>query len=113
MVCGPIEPTILQLELWAVLDNGASEAIIMYEANDIWIQHGKDKQVNTCQRMIRLCRVGMLLDYTNSLIQLILIAHNCLMSFHLQMLCISGIHLSQSRYMQPNRGLISANIALI
>jgi hypothetical protein len=40
---GPIEPTKLQLESWAVIaavsDNGASEAFNMYEANDIWVQH--------------------------------------------------------------------------
>ncbi len=35
----PIEPTVTQLESWAVSDNGASEAF-MYEANDIWMQHG-------------------------------------------------------------------------
>ncbi len=43
-VCGPIETTVLQLESWAVSDNGASEAFTMYEANDIWIQHGKDQR---------------------------------------------------------------------
>jgi hypothetical protein len=48
IVCGPIEPTVLQLELWAVSDNGALEAFNMYEANDIWIQHGKDQRVNIC-----------------------------------------------------------------
>ena len=42
IVRGPIEPTVTvtQLELWAVSDNGASEAFNMYEANDIWMQHG-------------------------------------------------------------------------
>ncbi len=30
IVCGPIEPTVPQLELWAVSDNGASEAFNMY-----------------------------------------------------------------------------------
>ncbi len=63
IVCGPIEPTVPQLESWAVSDNGSSEAFNMYEANDIWIQHGKDQQVNTCRGMIWLCRVGMFLDY--------------------------------------------------
>jgi hypothetical protein len=29
-----IKPTVPQLELWAVSDNGASEAFNMYEAND-------------------------------------------------------------------------------
>jgi hypothetical protein len=48
IVRGPIEPTILQLESWAVSDNGASEAFNMYEANDIWTQHGIDLRVNTC-----------------------------------------------------------------
>jgi hypothetical protein len=48
IVRGPIEPTVPQLELWAVSDNGASEAFHMYEANDIWIQHGIDPRVNTC-----------------------------------------------------------------
>jgi hypothetical protein len=60
---GPIEPTVPQLESWAVSDNGASEAFNMYEANDIWIQHGIDQLVNTCRRMIWFRRVGMLLDY--------------------------------------------------
>jgi hypothetical protein len=45
IVCGPIEPTKPKLESWAVSDNGVSEAINMYEANDIWIQHGKDSLV--------------------------------------------------------------------
>ncbi len=48
MVCGPIELTSSLLESWAVSDNGASEAFNMYEANGIWIQHGKDPRVNTC-----------------------------------------------------------------
>ncbi len=60
---GPIEPTITQLESWAVSDNGASEALNMYEANDIWMQHGSDPRVNTCLRMIWLHRVGMFLCY--------------------------------------------------
>jgi hypothetical protein len=38
----PIEPTVKQLELWAVSDNGASDAFNMYEANDIWMQHRSD-----------------------------------------------------------------------
>ncbi len=66
IVCGPNEPTAPQVESWAVSDNGASEAFYMYEANDIWIQHGKDlgtPQVNTCRRMIWLCRLGMFLDH--------------------------------------------------
>jgi hypothetical protein len=50
---GPIEPTVPQLESWAVSDHGASKALDMYEANDIWIQHGIDPLVNTCRRMIR------------------------------------------------------------
>jgi hypothetical protein len=49
IVRGPIEPTVPQLESWAVADNGASDAFNMYEANDIWVQHGLDQQVNTCQ----------------------------------------------------------------
>ncbi len=57
IVRGPIEPTIPQLESWAVSDNGASEAFNMYEANDIWTQHGIDQRVNTCRRMIWLRRV--------------------------------------------------------
>jgi hypothetical protein len=48
IVRGPIEPTILHLEWWAVSDNGASEALNMYDANDIWMQHGIDQRVNTC-----------------------------------------------------------------
>jgi hypothetical protein len=45
---GPIiEPTVPQLESLAVSDNGASEAFKIYEANDIWIQHGIDPQVNS------------------------------------------------------------------
>ncbi len=59
IVCGPIEPTVT----WAVVDNGASEAFNMYEANDNWMQHGSDPRVNTCRRMIQLRRVGMFLDY--------------------------------------------------
>ncbi len=49
IVRGPIEPTEPQLELWAVSDNGASEAFNMYEANDIWKQHGSDQRGNTCR----------------------------------------------------------------
>ncbi len=45
IVRGPFEPTLPQLESWAVSDNGASEAFNMYEANDIWIQHGQDPRV--------------------------------------------------------------------
>jgi hypothetical protein len=52
IVRGPIEPTVTQLESWAVSDNGASEAFNMYEANDIWIQHGSVPRVKTCRRMI-------------------------------------------------------------
>ena len=63
IVCGPIEPTVTQLESWAVSDNGASDAFNMYEANDIWMQHGSDPRVKTCRRMIWLRRVGMFLDY--------------------------------------------------
>jgi hypothetical protein len=63
IVRGPIEPTVTQLESWAVSDNSASEAFNMYEANDIWMQHGSDPRVNTCQRMIWLRRVGIFLDY--------------------------------------------------
>jgi hypothetical protein len=63
IVRGPMEPTVTQLEAWAVSDNGASEAFNMYEANDIWMQHGSDPRVNTCRRMIWLRRVGMFLDY--------------------------------------------------
>ncbi len=48
IVRGPIKPTVPQLELWAASDNDASEAFNMYEANEIWIQHGKDPRVNTC-----------------------------------------------------------------
>jgi hypothetical protein len=62
-VCGLIEPTIPHLESWAVSDNGPSEAFNMYEANDIWTEHGIDPQVNTCRRMIWLRRVEMFLDY--------------------------------------------------
>ena len=63
IVRGPIEPTVTQLESWAVSDNGASEAFNIYEANDIWMQHGSDPRVSTCRRMIWLRRVGMFLDY--------------------------------------------------
>jgi hypothetical protein len=49
---GPIEPTVPQLESWAVPDNGTSEAFNMHEANDIWTQHGRNPRVNTCRRMI-------------------------------------------------------------
>jgi hypothetical protein len=58
-----VQPTVPQLESWAVSDNGASEAFNMYEANDIWMQHGLDLCVNTCRRMIWLRRVEMFLDY--------------------------------------------------
>ncbi len=47
IVRGPIEPTVPQWELWAVSDNVTSEAFTMYEANDIWTQHGLDPRVNT------------------------------------------------------------------
>ncbi len=60
---GPIEPTVPQLELWAVSDNGASEAFNMYEANNNWKQHGSDSRVNICRRMIWLCRVRIFFDY--------------------------------------------------
>jgi hypothetical protein len=46
-----------------VTDNGASVASNMYEASDIWAQHGQDPRVNTCRRMIWLSRVGFFLDY--------------------------------------------------
>ncbi len=92
--------------------NGTSEDFHMYEANDIRIQHRKDPQVNSCRRMIWLRRVGMFFDY-KSLIQRILIALDCLMFFHLQMLCRLSILLSQSQSMLPNRILINANIALV
>ncbi len=58
-----LRSTVPQLESCAVSDNGASEAFNIYEANDIWIQHGVDLRVSTCRRMIWLCRVGMFLDY--------------------------------------------------
>jgi hypothetical protein len=35
----------------------------MYEANDLWMQHGIDPRVNTCRRMFWLRRVRMFLDY--------------------------------------------------
>jgi hypothetical protein len=63
IVRGPIEPTVTQLESWAVSDGGASNAINLYEANDIWMQHGSDPRLKTCRRMIWLRRVGMFLDY--------------------------------------------------
>ena len=63
IVRGPIEPTVTQLESWAVSDNGASEAFNMYEANDIWMQQGSGPRVKTCRRMIWLRRVGMFPDY--------------------------------------------------
>ncbi len=49
VVRGPIESTVPQLEQWAVADNGASDSFNMYEANDIWAQHGQDPRVNTCR----------------------------------------------------------------
>jgi hypothetical protein len=63
IVCGPIEPTVPQLESWAVSDNGALGAFNMYEANDIWTQRRIVPRVNTCRRMIWFCRAGMFLDY--------------------------------------------------
>ncbi len=42
-VPGPIEPTVPQLESWAVSDNGVSEAFNMYEANDIGYSTGKTR----------------------------------------------------------------------
>ncbi len=96
IVRGPIEPTVPQLESWAVSDNGASEAFNMYEANDIWMQHGLDPRVNTCRRMIWF-------STTKSLTQRILNALNRLMIFLLQMLCMSSIHFHQSLYMLPSR----------
>ena len=62
IVCGPIEPTVPQLESWAVSDNGASEAFNMYEANDIWTALDRPAS-EYCRRMIWLRRVGMFLDY--------------------------------------------------
>jgi hypothetical protein len=38
IVCGPIEPTVLQLESWVVVDSGASDSFSMYEANEFWYQ---------------------------------------------------------------------------
>ncbi len=35
----------------------------MYEANDIWMQHGIFPRVHTCRRMIWLRRVRIYLDY--------------------------------------------------
>ncbi len=69
IVRGPIEPTVTQLESWAVSDNGTSEAFNMYKANDIWMQHGTDPQVNTCRRMIWLRRVGMISLLQNCLLR--------------------------------------------
>ncbi len=46
-----------------MVDNGASDAFNMYEAKDIWAQHGQDPQFNTCRRMIWLHRVRLFLDY--------------------------------------------------
>ncbi len=63
IVLRPIEPTIPQLESWDVPDNGTSEAFNMYEANDIWVQHGLDQRVNTCIRMFCLQKVGLFLEY--------------------------------------------------
>ncbi len=63
IVCASIEPTVPQLESWVVSDNGASDAINLYAANDIWVQHWLDPRVNTCLRMIWLRRVGMFLGY--------------------------------------------------
>ncbi len=45
IVRGPIEPTVPQLESWAVSDNGASEAFNLCEANDIWVRHGLDREL--------------------------------------------------------------------
>jgi hypothetical protein len=49
-VCGPIEPAVPQLESWDVSDNhdGALDAINLYEANNIWVQHGLDQPGITC-----------------------------------------------------------------
>ncbi len=63
---GPIEPTIPQLESWAVSDNGASKSFNMYEAKGIGIQHWQDPRVSTCRRMILLCRVRKFRDYTSA-----------------------------------------------
>jgi hypothetical protein len=54
----------------------------MYEANDIWTQHGKNPRVNTCLRMIWLRRVGMFLDckFAYSMDS---DCTDCLMFFHL------------------------------
>jgi hypothetical protein len=102
IVRGPIEPAVPQLESWAVSDNGASEAFNMYEANDIWTQHGIDPRVNICRRIIWLRRVAMFLDNK--------IAYSkdseCTESldvFLLQVLCMSSILSHQSRNMQPSR----------
>jgi hypothetical protein len=63
IVRGPIEPTVTQLETWAVSDGGASNTVCLYQAKDIWMQHGLDPPVMTCRRMIWLRRVGIFIDY--------------------------------------------------
>ncbi len=45
------------------MDNGASDAFNMYEANDVWVQHWLDPRDNPFRRMIWLRRVGIFLDY--------------------------------------------------
>jgi hypothetical protein len=45
IVRGPIEPTVPQLESWAVSDNGASEAFNMYVANEILMQQGQTREL--------------------------------------------------------------------
>jgi hypothetical protein len=65
VVRGPIEPTVPQLESWAVSDNGASEDFNLNEVNNIWFQHRQDLRVSNviCRRMVWLRIVGMFLDY--------------------------------------------------
>ncbi len=108
IVRGPIEPTVPQMESWAVADNGASDAFNTYEANDIWVQHGLDPLANTCRRIIWLRRVGIF-STTKSLIRRILNVLSCLVGFQLQTLCIPDILSIQLSYMQPKGRSMNTN----
>ncbi len=100
IVRGRIEPTVPQSESWAVSDNGASEAFNLYEAHNIWMQHGIDPRVNTCRRMIWRRRVGPQSEYFSTTKIAFSKDSECTESLdvfllRLQMLCMSSIHFHQ------------------
>jgi hypothetical protein len=100
IVRGQIEPILPRLESWAVAANGASDACTMYEANDIWVQHGLHPRVKLAYGLFGYA-VSEFFSTTKSLIQRIRNVLSCLIDFHLQTLCIPDILSIQLRCMQP------------